>query len=103
MVITQPSKPVTGTQKPCLYVEIEKSGIKWVVRPKWSGVDRPGNIGYAVETKEVADKLASAFRDGKAYSNAHVELDIHSKTFIKYEFMLYRNKNYLRQLIALGY
>jgi hypothetical protein len=54
----------------------------FTVTPVWAGVDRPNAGSTLVQGRKLADRLAAAWRDGAAYSDAKVCMDVNEQTYV---------------------
>lgn len=62
---------------------------RWVVTPVWDGVDRQRSGSYSTgSNRKLADRLAAAFKAGKAYKNLEKREDVNHKTYASYNFQI---------------
>jgi len=65
------------------HVDIEKEDGMYVVTPVWNNVDRPSASRYSCgKNKQLAERLALAWKDGVAYSNATIKTDCDGDTYV---------------------
>lgn len=74
----------------------------YLVRPMFTGVDRPDGIGYALPNKLTALRLKAALETGKLFKGLEIKTDIYGKTYAAYQ-MTVRARTAAADLRRLGF
>ena len=81
--------------------DMHEGALLWRVTPVWADVDRPRTRSWVVEGCALADRLADAFRAGKAFRGAEVVEDLLGRTYVLCEY-LFSSGSVEGDLAALG-